>query len=61
MRTTDDESLHGSGRKLEGASQSVQIEIERDAETAGDLNAYVFYIQDAILRIVDGRLQQIAY
>lgn len=61
MRTTDDDSLHGSGRKLEGASQSVQIEIERDAETAGDLKAYVFYIQDAALKIQDGRLQKTAY
>ena len=33
MRTTDDDSLHGSGRKIEGASQSIQIQIEKKAET----------------------------
>ncbi|GAG96119.1 unnamed protein product, partial [marine sediment metagenome] len=44
LRTTDDDSLHGSGRKLEGASQSINIQIEKDAETAGALDAYIFYI-----------------
>ena len=47
MRTTDDDSLHGSGRKIEGASQSIQIQIEKKAETAGNLDAYVYYIHDA--------------
>ena len=60
MRTTDDDSLHGSGRKIEGASQSIQIEIEKEAETAGALNAYVYYIQDARLDIDGGRLQNVA-
>ena len=49
MRTTDDDSLHGSGRKIEGASQSIQIQIEKKAETAGNLDAYVYYIHDAQL------------
>ena len=61
MRTTDDDSLHGSGRKIERASQSIQIEIEKVAETAGTLNAYVYYIQDARLDIDTGRLQNVAY
>ena len=39
MRTTDDDSLHGSGRKIEGASQSIQIQIEKKAKTAGNLDA----------------------
>ena len=47
MRSSDDDTLHGSGRRIEGDSQSIQIEIEKKAETAGALNAYVFYIQDA--------------
>ena len=36
-------------KKLEGVSQSVQIGINRTAETARDLLAYVYYIQDAQL------------
>ena len=51
MRSTDDDTLHGSGRKIEGASQSIQIEIEKTAEASGDLNAYVYYIQDAKLNL----------
>jgi hypothetical protein len=61
MRSTDDDSLHGSGRKLEGASQSIQIEIEKTAETAGALNAYVYYIQDAQLNFDGGRLINAVY
>ena len=52
MRTTDDDSLHGTGRRLEGASQSVLIEIQKKAETAGNLDAYVYYIQDAQLNLM---------
>ena len=56
MRTTDDDSLHGSGRKIEGASQSIQIQIEKKAETAGNLDAYVYYIRDAQLNFEKSRL-----
>lgn len=61
MRTTDDDALHGSGRKLEGASQSVLIEIQKTAETAGNLDAYVFYIQDGQLNFNEGRLVSAVY
>ena len=61
MRTTDDDSLHGSGRKIEGASQSIQIQIEKKAETAGNLDAYVYYIHDAQLNFEKNRLVDIRY
>lgn len=61
MRTTDDDSLHGSGRKIEGASQSIQVEIESKAETAGALEAYVYYITDAQLNFDDARLVSAVY
>ena len=61
MRTTDDDSLHGSGRKIEGASQSIQVEIESKAETAGALDAYVYYIADAQLNFDDARLVGAVY
>jgi hypothetical protein len=61
MRSTDHNSLYGSGRKIEGASQSIQIEIEKTAETAGNLDAYVYYIQDAQLNFVCGRLVNAMY
>ena len=58
MRTTDDDTLHGSGRKIEGG-QNIHIEINKKAEAAGALNAYVYYIHDARLDIDGGRLQKI--
>ena len=54
MRTTDDDSLHGTGRKLTG-SQSIHIQIEKEAETAGALDAYMFYICDGQLNFSDSR------
>ena len=61
MRTTDDDTLHGSGRKIEGAIQSIQIEIEKEGESAGNLEAYVYYVQDAQLNFEDGRLISAVY
>ena len=61
MRTTDDDSLHGSGRKIEGASQSIQIQIEKKPETAGNLDAYVYYIHDAQLNFERSRLVSTIY
>jgi hypothetical protein len=61
MRVTDDDTLHGSGRKIEGASQSIQVEIEKEGETAGNLEAYVYYVQDAQLNFEDGRLISAVY
>ena len=57
MHSSREPALHGSGRRLEGATNGIQIGIEKEAETAGALNAYVYYIQDAQLVIENGRLQ----
>lgn len=61
MRSTDDDSLHGTGRKIEGSNQSIHIQIDKKVETAGDLTAYVYYIQDAQLNFNNGRLDSIVY
>ena len=55
MRSTDDFEFHGSGRQIEG---DIQIEIEKEAETAEALHAYVYYIQDSRLDIEGGKLIQ---
>ena len=56
MRSTDHESLFGTGRKIEGSSQSIHIQIEKTAEAAGALTAYVYYIHDSQLNFEDGKL-----
>jgi len=61
MRSTDDNSLHGTGRKVENASQSIQIEIEKTAETAGALDAHIFYISDAKIIFDKGRFKKVVF
>jgi hypothetical protein len=61
MRSTDDDTLYGSGRVIKGASQSIHVEIEKTAENAGSLSAYVYYIQDAQLNFENGRLVSTDY
>ena len=61
MRTTDDNSLHGSGRRIENASEGITIQITKQSESAGALNAYVFIIMDAQLNIEDGRFVEAVY
>lgn len=55
MRTTDDDQLHGSGRRVENASEGITIQITKDAEAPRQLNMYIFMIMDAQLHIEDGR------
>ena len=61
MRTTDDDSLHGTGRRIDGSGQSIQIQIDKTAEAAGNLDAYVYYIHDAQLNFEKNRLVDIRY
>ena len=55
LRTTDDDQLHGSGRRIENASEGVTIQITKKAEAAGTLNVYLYVLMDAQLNIEDGR------
>ena len=55
LRTTDDDRLHGSGRRIENASEGVTIQITKHAEAAGALNIYLYVIMDAQLNIENGR------
>ena len=61
MRTTDDDQLHGSGRKIENASEGITIQITKEEETQGPLYAYIYVIMDAQINIRDGRFEQLIY
>ena len=61
LRTSDDDRLHGSGRRIENASEGIMIQITKKAEAAGALNIYLFVIMDAQLNIEDGRFVSAAY
>ena len=53
-RTIDENALHGTGRRIENASEGITLQIEKKAETAGALNAHIYLIMDAQLNIKDG-------
>ena len=54
FRMIDENELHGPGRRIENVSQCITLQIEKKAETAGALNAYIYVIMDAQLNIQSG-------
>ena len=61
FRTIDENSLHGTGRRIENASEGITLQIEKKAETAGALNAYIYLIMDAQLNIQNGAYVSAVY
>ena len=55
-RTIDENELHGTGRRIENASEGITLQIEKKEESAGAFNAYIYLIMDAQLNI-----QNVAY
>ena len=49
-----DENEHGMGRRIGNALEGITLQIEKKAETAGPLNAYIYLIMDAQLNIQSG-------
>ena len=54
FRMIDENELHGTGRCIENASEGITLQIEKKAESAGALNAYIYLIMDAQLNIQNG-------
>ena len=55
FRTIDENSLHGTGRRIENTSERITMQIEKKAETSAEkLNAYIYLIMDAQLNIHSG-------
>ena len=61
LRTSDDDRLDGSGRRIEYASKGITFQITKKAETTGVLNLYLFFVMDAQLNTEDGRIEAAAY
>ena len=59
--TTDDNSLHGSGRRIENASEGITIQITKEAGADEPINVYLFVIQDAQINFEDGRFKEVNY
>ena len=54
FRTIDENELHGTGRHIESASEGITLQVEKKAESARALNAYIYLIMDAQLNIQNG-------
>ena len=61
FRMIDENSLHGMGRRIENASEGITLQIEKKAEMARNLNAYIYLIKDAQLNIKDGAFFSVLY
>ena len=61
FRTIDENELHGTGRHIENASAGFTLQIEKKAESAGALNAYIYLIMDTQLNIQNGTYISVVY
>ena len=61
FRTIDENELHGTGRHIENASEGITLQIEKKAESAGALNAYIYLIMNAQLNIQNGAYISVVY
>ena len=61
FRTIDEHELHRTGRRIENASEGITLQIEKKAESAGALNAYIYLIMDAQLNIQNGTYVSVVY
>ena len=61
LRTVDDNTLHGSGRRVENASEGITIQITKEQEADELINVYLYVIQDAQINFEDGRFKEVLY
>ena len=50
----DENELQGTGRQIGNTSGGINIQVEKKAESAGALKAYIYQIMDAQLNIQSG-------
>ena len=61
FRTIDENELHRTGRQIGNTSGGITMQIEKKAESPGALNAYIYLIMDAQLKIKDGTYVSAVY
>jgi len=61
MRSTADQSMHGSGTRIVNSTDGVQLEIERKAEGSGNVNCNVFVVSDSQINIMNSQLESVQY
>ena len=61
FRTIDENSPHGTGRRIENVSEGITLQIEKKAESVRNLNAYRYLIMEAQLNIQNGAFVSAIY
>ena len=61
FRMIDENELHGTGRRIENASEGITPQIEKKEESVGALNTYIYLIMDAQLNIQNGTYVSVVY
>ena len=61
FRMIDENELHGTGRRIENASEGIILQIEQKAESPGAVSAYIYLIMDAQLNIQNGAFKDVKY
>ena len=62
FRTIDENTLCVTGRRIENALEGITLQIEKKkAESAGNLNAYIYLIMDVQLNIQNGTFVSALY
>ena len=54
FRIIDENELHGMGRQIGNTSGEIMVQVEKKAESAWALKAYIYLIMDAQLNIENG-------
>ena len=61
FRTIDENTLQGTGRRIENASEAITLQIEKKAESSRNLSVYIYLIVDAQLNIQNGTFVSAIY
>ena len=61
LRTSPDNTIHGSGLHLNNTRDGVKLEIKRKTGGSGTIVAHMFVVADAIMQIVNADLKSIVY
>ena len=61
FRMIDENVLHGTGRRIENASDGITLQTKKLAELAGALKVYIHLIMDAQLNIKDRAFHSVDY
>ena len=59
LRSTEDNTLHGSGTEMSNIKHGLQLELTRSSQTAYDMHVYI--VADALIGLDNGKVSGIIY